>query len=330
MKQAKNLEPLIHNWFIERFSLSGEKLATSDDHISSPGFSKMLNFLEKEFSNKKILRVTTKPNVKDQPSYGNKVESKTDLIVYTENKVYRISVKKDTAKSYVHSSGSFEYNKEVFLGGNLREKLSEEFSCELEIVLKKVCQELQNFESIPKGRNIEEHVNHVLETRGFTKQQVLKNPKTSHKFEEVRRSMIFLYQNGISNQEKNYKQTLKNLELELKTILWRIFNESDKVEYSRSLLFEMITGQRKFGALSLSTAEYILNCDGFFHIDSPDCEYITKLIKCFHLRKENSKGLLGRLQNVPRQGISKDDWINKQDPLDIASKSATADLSIKI
>ena len=329
MKDAKNFEVLLYNWIIEHFSLGKQKHRFEEVHSNGKEIESMKKYLIDFFKSKIISDVILKPKVEETPSYGNKVESKTDLIIVAGKENYRFSVKKDTNKSYIHSSGCPNFNKRAFLGAGKNELISHDLYETLLLLFEEVCLDLQNFESVPRGRTIEYHVDHVLETRGFTREQVLADEKTKDKFLPVRQQMILLYENGISSQEKIYKPTLKSLEDRVKKTLWIIFNEESNQNYAKRLVYDLITGTDRFGKDSLSTAEYIINSEGIFHIDSPDCYYVGKLINCFKSRKENSKGLLGRLQNVPRQGISKATWL-LEDYLEIAKTSATADLSIKI
>jgi len=259
-----------------------------------------------------IVKVILKPKVISKPKYGGKNEPKTDVIILTVSNRYKLSIKRDM-KSYIHTSNSITDSTILFLQSSFSENLTSELRSVIEVGLHQIAK-VPNFCVYNKDKGtiedyVEYHIKGIL--RWVNKE----------KYQTIKGGIIQCYYEQITKDPNQYHKLLNERE----SIVQNMFKQiSQHPEYYRNLLFEMLTGREKFGLDSDATADWVVSIDGMFKLENPNCEYIDRLIS-----HQLSQPKLGRLQNVPRVGISKTDLKNLKG-IELYRTFPTADLSIKI
>ncbi len=323
MKQAKDIEPQVANLLIKEYNLVKEKYPVDTKSSLLGSFSKRISDnIIKDLSSEglSIVDVITKPKVDGETTYGSKVEPKTDLvIILSSGEAKKFSLKKDTETSYIHSSNNVEDSFEIFLGGGLDFEITEELKDRIKEVFPRVLSKEPNFDAYDKKKgSLEDFIDY------YNKPDKIISWVGKERHREIRQAIIRRYQEVSASGLRPYGALLHSRESEVQSLFEEIFRKEENEDYARKILFELLTGERKFGKDSLACAGYIANNEGVFKIDSPRCEYISILIRHFR-----SSEKIGRLQNVPRKGNSRKDFI-LEDIESIVNRFPTADLTIKI
>jgi hypothetical protein len=323
MHQSKNIEPQVANILIEKLGLKIEKFRVDPDSLSLNSFSEkianiILDRLRKDGVS--IVGLDIKPKVESEPTYGSKVEPKTDLVLFPSSGLpIKISLKKDTKKSYIHSSNNLNDNLSIFLGGGLGEEIPKELKMRIEDVFSRVLSKESNFDSYNKRKgSLQDYIDY------YNNPEEIISWVGEDKYLMVREELIRRYSEVSSSGLRPYRTLLKTREGELQLLFEEIFRNEDNEVYARKILFELLTGSRKFGKDSLACSDYVANSEGIFMLDCINCDYITILLDHFRSSKK-----IGRLQNVPRVGNGKSDFM-LEDIKEIAKKFPTADLTVKI
>ena len=323
MKQAKNIEPQVANLLIKEYNLTKEKYQVDTELSSLDSFSKKIaDNIITHLSNEGLLviDVSIKPKVEGETTYGSRVEPKTDLVlILSSGESKTFSLKKDTETSYIHSSNNVEDSFEIFLGGGLDSEITEKLKGRIKEVFPRVLLKESNFDAYDRKKgsleNFIDYYNNPEKTISWVGEE---------RHQEIRKAIIRRYQEVSTSGLRPYRALLHSRESEVQSLFEDIFRNEENEDYAKKILFELLTGTRKFGKSSLACAGFIANSEGVFKIDSPSCEYVTILLNHFR-----SSEKIGRLQNVPRNGNSRKDFM-LEDIESIVNRFPTADLTIKI
>lgn len=323
MKQAKNIEPQVANLLIKEYNLTKEKYQVDTELSSLDSFSKKIaDNIITHLSNEglPVIDVSIKPKVEGETTYGSRVEPKTDLVlVFSSGESKTFSLKKDTETSYIHSSNNVEDSFEIFLGGGLDSEITAKLKGRIKEVFPRVLSKESNFDAYDRKKgSLENFIDY------YNKPEKIISWVGEEKYQESRKAIIRMYQEVSTSGLRPYRTLLHSRESEVQSLFEDIFRNEENEDYAKKILFELLTGTRKFGKDSLACAGYIANSDGVFKIDFPSCEYVTILLNHFR-----SSEKIGRLQNVPRNGNSRKDFM-LEDVSEIARRFPTADLTIKI
>ena len=323
MKQAKNIEPQVANLLIKEYNLTKEKYQVDPDSSSLDSFSKKIaDNIITHLSNKglSVIDVSIKPKVEGETSYGSRVEPKTDLVlVFSSGEKKTFSLKKDTKKSYIHSSNNIEDSLEIFLGGGLDSEITGKLKDRIKEVFPRVLSKESNFDAYDRKKgSLENFIDY------YNKPEKIISWIGEDRHQEIKKAIIRRYQEVSTSGLRPYRALLHSKESELRSLFEDIFRNEENEDYAKKVLFELLTGTRKFGKDSLACAGYIANSEGVFKIDSPRCEYVSILLNHFRSSKK-----IGRLQNVPRKGNSMEDFM-LEDIESTVNRFPTADLTIKI
>jgi len=308
--KAKNVESMV-------------SLMLNDIEVDSE--SKLYNISKKVYDN--ILSVLdagvdvviNKPKVL-KSTYGGKVEPKSDLVVITTSgKHYKFSIKTELDKAYIHTSNSYADTMKMFTGLSFSKYLSNDEITLIDSICSKYLKKVSRFDEWDSKRGT---------SSDYVDYQLSKNEDSYIKWIGLERFLEI--KNGIKNEylklqesgETPYKDFLHIAEPEVQKMLGTILKNK---EYAKHLIFEMLTGNEKFGKNSEASANYVVASDGVWELSSANCKLVE-----YKLDKFISRGLsVGRLQNVPRVGLSKKIVLNEN--LDTIIKSfPTADMSMKL
>lgn len=265
------------------------------------------------FITEPIVDVILKPKVSFKPKYGGKNEPKTDIIVVTSIKRYNLSLKKDI-HSFIHTSNSIFDSELLFLQSRFSENLTPELRSIIEVGLQQIGK-VPNFCGYNQEKGtIEDYVEYYLApSRRWVNNQA---------YQTIKNGIIRCYHKQISDDPNQYHKLLNARELVVQNMFKEISQQDP--EYHKNLLFEMVTGREKFALDSDAIAQWVVSIEGMFVLDSFNCEYIHKIIS-----HQLGQSKIGRLQNVPRVGITKTNFKNLKGN-ELYRTFPTADLSIKI
>jgi hypothetical protein len=265
-----------------------------------------------------IKTMTLKPKVKTTPTYGKKTEPKTDLLIITDRAEFKFSIKKDK-HTYTHTSNSYEDSKVLFFGFDYSNLLTLTQKETVDTIISENLKKITNFEKWPQSKgNYDDFVKYQL---GKMKSKITTWVGPA-KFDEIEFTIIKKYRDTLESGEKPYTTQLHSMESNINRA-WEIMIRENR-EYGRHLLFEMCTGNYKFGKTSHASANWIVSSEGVWELTDPNCEWVT-----LKLEQLNSYKTIGRLQNVPRASLTR--WTVVNEPLDIIAESfPTADMSMKL
>ena len=308
--EAKKLESITANL------LKGLEVNTSHKlyDMSLNVYKNIISVLDSE-----IKEVIEKPKVKNKTKYAGKGEPKSDLVVITVNgTVYKFSLKTEEGKAYIHTSNSYEDTMIMFTKlyfGNLLSK------SEIELIDKttsKYLQKVSNFDDWESAKGTySEYVDYRL---GKDSQKYI-NWVGLERFQEIKKGIKEEYRKLQESGETPYKDFLHESEPAIQSMLATLMQNT---EYAKHLIYEMLTGNEKFGKDSLASADYVISSDGIFKLDNYDCALVN-----LKLKKYQELDKVGRLQNVPRSGLSKNTMINESIET-IVQSFPTADMSMKL
>lgn len=323
MKQAKNIEPQVANLLIKQYGLTKEKYQADTEPSPLDSFSKKIaDNIIAHLSNEglSVIDVNIKPKVEGETTYGSRVEPKTDLVlILSSGESKTFSLKKDTEASYIHSSNNVEDSFEIFLGGGLDSEITAKLKGRIKEVFPRVLLKESNFDGYDRKKgSLENFIDY------YNKPEKTIYWVGEERHQEIRKAIIRRYQEVSTSGLRPYRALLHSRESEVQSLFEDIFRNEENEDYAKKILFELLTGTRKFGKGSLACAGYIANSEGVFKIDSPNCGYVTILLNHFR-----SSEKIGRLQNVPRNGNNRKDFM-LEDIESIVNRFPTADLTIKI
>jgi hypothetical protein len=254
-----------------------------------------------------------KPKVKTTPTYSNKCEPKTDIHFYSNDKEYKLSIKKDST-AYIVSCNSQEDFIKVFIDiFNGYEVLDSEMISLLKKASSKIGK-IPNFYSFDRS--------YKGDVVSFVKDKFL--PKAS---KYVSREKADAYSNYIidcyNNQDykDQYINYLNSAESFLQSVIQKLFIEYP--DYSKKIIFELITGNIKFSN-SICSSNYVTDDSGLYILDDYNCEYVNIT---YNKYLNNRKAI--RLQNVPRKTINKGTLLSGDLKM-ISEQFSVADLTFKI
>jgi hypothetical protein len=254
-----------------------------------------------------------KPKVKVTPTYSNKCEPKTDIHFYSNGKEYKLSIKKDST-AYIVSCNSQEDFIKVFIEiFNGYEVLDSEMISLLKEASSKIGK-IPNFYSFDRS--------YKGDVVSFVKDKFL--PKAS---KYVGREKADAYSNYIidcyNNQDykDQYINHLNSAESFLQSVIQKLFLEYP--DYSKKIIFELITGNIKFSN-SVCSSNYVTDDSGLYILDDYNCEYVN-----ITYNKYLNNGKVIRLQNVPRKTINKGTLLSGDLKM-ISEQFSVADLTFKI
>ena len=306
--KAKDVESMVSNL-----------LKGLDVDVNNKLYNMSLNVYKNIISvlDSEIKEVIEKPKVKNKTKYAGKGEPKSDLVVITANgTVYKFSLKTEKDKAYIHTSNSYEDTLIMFTKlyfGNLLSK------SEIELIDKttsKYLQKVSNFDDWNKAKGTySEYVDYKLRDKKYIDWVGIE------RLEEIKDSIKDEYRKLQESGETPYKDFLHESEPAIQSMLATLMQNT---EYAKHLIYEMLTGNEKFGKDSLASANYVISSDGIFHLDNYDCELVN-----LKLKKYQESDKVGRLQNVPRHGLSKKNMLNESIET-IVQSFPTADMSMKI
>ena len=254
-----------------------------------------------------------KPKVKVIPTYSNKCEPKTDIHFYSNDKEYKLSIKKDST-AYIVSCNSQEDFIKVFIDiFNGYEVLDSEMISLIKEASSKIGK-IANFYSFDRS--------YKGDVVSFVKDKFL--PKA---YKYVGREKANVYSNYIiecyNNQDykDQYINHLNSAEHFLQSVIQKLFLEYP--DYSKKIIFELITGNIKFSN-SICSSNYVTDDSGLYILDDYNCEYVN-----ITYNKYLNNGKVIRLQNVPRKTINKGTLLSGDMKM-ISDQFSVADLTFKI
>jgi hypothetical protein len=310
MHAAKNLEDIVFQLIKGNLDI----MATAEDlALGKTIAANIKSVIEEE-----IIGVTLKPKVKSTPTYGKKTEPKADLIVKTKTQHFKFSIKKDKY-TYTHTSNSAEDSRILFFNFPFASLLSTSDAETIDAAILKNLRKISNFEKWPTGKgNYDEWVKYQL---GKFKSKIITWVGVE-KYNDIEFTIIKKYEEVIQSGAKPYTTQLHSMEAEVNNLFDTVFRKNP--EYGKHLLFEMATGNFKFGPESEAAANWIVSAEGVWELTDPNCEWIRLKIEQLLSYKT-----IGRLQNVPRASLSKQQCL-LADIDTIANGFPTADMSMKL
>jgi hypothetical protein len=258
-----------------------------------------------------------KPKVKSKPVYSTKSEPKTDVSFMSNIGKLNISLKKDDTAYLVSCNSKNDFLSQfIDIHGGEKQLKSDmiHFLNKASNLIKKV----PNFYSFDKNYS----KNGMRDSQSFVIDKFI--PKAT-RFVGTEKAKIYgefivdCYNNvGL---QKRYHRYLTTSESYIQFVMNKLFTEYP--EYTKKVLFEFVSGSIKFNNSDCS-CNFLVDNEGIYKIDSPDCEYINKVYSKFMNYPK-----IGRLQNVPRKNITKK-ALKTGDLKLIADSFSVADLTFKI
>lgn len=304
--EAKKIEKEIFS------SLEGDYFSKNNGPISK--LRNLMNSVLDSDINRKI----HKPSITGVVRYGGKTEPKCDILVETKlGTIYKFSIKKDES-AYIHTSNSYLDSKILLLELPFSKYLSEKEIKSIDTCIKSNLIKIPNFSSWDRSKGgyveyVEYHLSKI--------EKNIINWVGLEKFNLIKSKIIERYDLESKSKYNSYLSELNFRESEVQSI-WRMIVDNEP--YAKSLIYEMCTGNYKFGENSESSANYIVSDSGVYKLDSENCEYVEKKLSQFRKMKK-----VGRLQNVPRVGLSRS-VLMSDDINFIVNSFPTADLSMKL
>jgi|688.fasta_scaffold90061_5 hypothetical protein len=290
------------------YLMSGNKLSNKDKYEIA-AYKIYENLLFKGINNFQNIH---KPKTKGKKRGS---EPKTDICFECNGKKYRLSIKLDTG-AYIVSCNSESEFINIFLNMFNGESILDDETIDSIRKTATMISKIPNFYSFDSnyGDDLESFIRDK-----FKLNDKVKKWTTSEKIDEYADYIISCYSN--QKLKDQYIETLHEREPFLQKTLRMLFERYP--DYSKKIIFELITGSKKFGGGDCM-CDCIADSDGFYLLDGPDCEYVNMKYESFM----NSLKI-GRLQNVPRKNIRKKDFTIGDKDL-IAKSFSVADLTFKL
>jgi hypothetical protein len=169
---AKNLESSVYNSIVNYYEL-GLPLINSEPYdviIVNKVFENIRKLISLK-DGETIIDLIYKPTT-NKPLYGKGNESKSDLVIITKEKVFKISIKKDTEKSYLISSNNLSDLESIFFNPLSIKYIEHDiyFKEYIMNIFKETISKIPKFDTwdIKKG-TIENFVMYYLEKSGIKK-----------------------------------------------------------------------------------------------------------------------------------------------------------------
>ncbi len=305
MKDSKNIESYVMRM------MNGEFVPDTDVYTAAA--QKMIGILKSigiaEFEK------TRKPKTAGKkPAYGGKgCEPKTDIFFVSGKKEWRLSIKKDSSAYIVSCNSPEDFIKmfiEIFDGKN---ELDEEMLAMLYEASAKIGK-IANFHSFDK--NYKGDATAFVNDKFLPKASKYINKEAAQKCADW---IVDCYSNP--DMKNEYIKTLRESESFLQAAIKRLFIKYP--EYSKKIIFELITGKIKFNDGDCA-CDCLIDNGGFYALDDWKCEYVRMTYEKFI-----GGNKIGRLQNVPRKKITKKRLLGG-DLSAIAADFSIADLTFKI
>jgi hypothetical protein len=316
--KAKKYEKQVYDYIVNN------KSDLTENHSLS-----IVNFLSNVKINKKsvilkpkksdFLKYNTKTSMRSLPNcrYSDYKESKSDVF-FTDvsDKEFGVSIKKSLGEAYISTINNARDAEILFLGLPFSSLLTKGEKDVISKTLKGSLIKIHNFNPA-RGKTPKETVEHEFaKSQKYSKYLEESNRKIS--LEDLKSRIIEAY--TIKKDYDIYCETLSLQESNVQKMFKVIFDNKD---YALEFLKEMLTGNYKFNDSFPFKANYILCAEHFQLIDE---EILEMYYNIFVSRKK-----IGRLQNVPRRGLSKKiicnvDLSNEY----LVNNFSTADLSIKL
>jgi len=256
-----------------------------------------------------------KPLGKGKNTYSTSTEPKTDVVFTHQEKRYRCSIKKDESAYLVSCNSKQDFITQFITIHDGRNRLEKSMIEDLEKAADYI-KKVPNYNSYHKGYQKDNRLEDFIADKfipdatklvGAEQAQIMAEHISSKYSNPVHQSA---YPEYLHEAESFIQATLKKLLVEYP-------------EYSKEVIFELVTGKIKFPNSDCSCT-HLLSSEGVFELTDPNCEYINRVYNKFVQANK-----IGRLQNVPRKVINKK--VMKTKDLDIiADNFAIADLTFKI
>jgi hypothetical protein len=249
-------------------------------------------------------------------------EPKTDVCFECRGKKYRLSVKMDKDAYIVSSNSELEFIKiflDTFDGGSVLDADTIEAIRKTAGMISKVA----NFNSFDSnyGDDLDSFINDkFVNNKSLSKWTAAGKPfATQEKVLEYAEHIKGCYLDDAKKQQ--YVETLRTRESFLQNTIRDLFEKYP--DYAKKIIFELLTGDKKFGNDDCAS-DCIADMDGFYLLDSPDCEYVKMKYESFMASPK-----IGRIQNVPRKSITQK--VLKIGDKDLIAESfSIADLTFKL
>ena len=303
MKESKKIEQYIIDL------MKGKSVIDSDTYTNTAIviFKHLVNSGISNFEN------PNKPKVKVTPTYSNKCEPKTDIHFFYNGEEYKLSIKKNLT-AYIVSCNSQEDFIKVFIDlFNGYDILDSEMISLLKQASSKIGK-IPNFYSFDRS--------YKGDVDSFVKDKFL--PKACKYIGKEKASIysdyiIECYNN--QDYKDRYITHLNSAESFLQSVIQKLFSEYP--DYSKKIIFELITGNIKFSN-SICSSNYVTDDSGLYKLDNYNCDYVN-----ITYNKYINNNKIIRLQNVPRKTINKS-TILSGDLKMISEQFSVADLTFKI
>ena len=257
-----------------------------------------------------------KPKIKVKPVYSKKSgEPKTDIVLPCSNFTFKFTIKKDDGAYIVSCNSPEDFITQFIDIHNGRDILDKDMIEMLEkcaSYIRKVSNFYSYDKTYKKDNNIEGFVRDKFKPRALKYANL-------EKVEIYSNYIIECYNNP--NKQSEYILYLHEAESYLQNVIRILFEKYP--DYSKKIIFELLTGNIKFNN-SLCSANYLVSNDGIFILDNYNCEYVNIIFNKFI-----NSPKIARLQNVPRKYVTKRTLLTNNLEL-IANDFSVADLTFKI
>lgn len=305
MKDSKNIE----NYVMQK--MNGEFVPDTDVYTATA--ETMIDIL-KSIGIVEFEKIHKPKTAGKKPTYGSKGgEPKTDIFFISNKKEYRLSIKKDSSAYIVSCNSPEDFIKmfiDIFDG---KKELDEEMLTLLYEASTKIGK-IANFYSFDKSYKGD--VTSFVNEKFLPKASKYINKETATKCSSY---IIDCYNNP--DMKNEYIKTLHESESFLQETIKKLFIKYP--DYSKKIIFELITGKIKFNDGDC-TCDCLIDNGGFYLLNDYNCDYV----KITYDKFINSSKI-ARLQNVPRKKITKKRLLGGDLYL-IAKDFSIADLTFKI
>lgn len=288
-----------------------------------PGQNKYELAAQKIYANLLANGIDDFQNVHKPTTKGSKrgSEPKTDICFECRGTKHRVSIKLDTG-AYIVSSNSESEFINIFLtqfnGQNVLDAEMVDSIRKTAGMISKVA----NFNSFDSNYD---DIDLFINDKFINDSSLKKWTDTGKSFakpEIVAEYAAYIKECYLSETKKNeYIETLHARESFLQNTIKTLFEKYP--DYAKKIIFELLTGEKKFSN-SDCASDCIADIDGFYLLDSPDCDYVKMKYESFMACTK-----IGRLQNVPRKSIRQKD-LKLGDKDLIAESFSIADLTFKL
>lgn len=256
-----------------------------------------------------------KPLGKGKNTYSTSTEPKTDVVFTHQEKRYRCSIKKDESAYLVSCNSSADFITQFVTIHDGMNRLDQDMIDDLYKAADYI-KKVPNYNSYHKGYQKEDRLEDFIADKFIPKAQKLVGAEQAQMMAEHISSR---YSDPV--QQSAYLDYLHDAESFIQATLKKLLTSYP--QYSKEVIFELVTGEIKFPNSDCSCT-HLLSNEGVFELTGPSCEYVDRVYSKFIQANK-----IGRLQNVPRKTISKK-VMNTKDLDTIADNFAIADLTFKI